>query len=347
MSIFVLFSGYFQQTDRASAMNIPVWVFWLLIGLIGVLAILFLIRDKALRSGLKKMFLSAKRKVKKAQVDSRIKKETKEKEKALAELGHKAWSIGVKPVKADEVIKNIESIEERQSGFLKESAAFDSEIKKLQDTHETYKKAQEEKIKEQEEQRNPHVEYLSQIKEDIKHAEADSSHLEKEIRTAEKVKTEAEKDIAKIEENSELSSEIKQIKIEELKSRIFETSKKKESLDVKLPSIQEQKTKLLQQKTDEEAKIKELDKFISTYQEEIKERHKTLEKETRELHKKKDVVSDKNKEIEENKKPLFAVLGKSLYEQKVKSPELTEIYTQIEAIDHAVKENEEKRKELE
>ena len=346
MPILTLFSGFFQQTDRASAMNIPVWVFWLLIGAIGVLVILFLIRDKALRSGLKKIFSSAKRKVKKAKVDSRIKKEIKEKEKALAELGHKAWSIGVKPVKADDVIKNIESLEERQSGFLKESAAFDSEIEKLQDTHEKYKKTQEKKIKEQEDQRKPHVEYLIQIKEDIKKAEADLSHIEKEIRTAEKVKTDAEKDMAKIEENSELSSEIKQIKIEELKTRIFETSKKKESLEKKLSSIQEQKSKLLQQKTDEQDKIKEFDQFITTYQEEIKERHKLSEKETRELHKKKDVVLDKNKEIKENKKPLFALLGKSLYEQKVKSPELAETYKQIEAIDKAVKENEVKLQEL-
>ena len=55
---------------------------------------------------------------------------------------------------------------------------------------------------------------------------------------------------------------------------------------------------------------------------------------------------DKNKEIDEKKKPLFALLGKSLFEQRVKSPELTDTYKRIETIDKAMQENEVKRQEL-
>ncbi len=346
MYILTLFSGFFQRTTPVSSINIPLWVFWLLIGLIGALVILLFIRDRTLRMGLKKLFSTARRRVKKAQMESRIKKENKEKERALTELGQKAWSIGVKPKQGEDVIKNIESLEETKTGFLKENASFDSEIEMLQEAHEKYRKNEEEKIKEQEEQRSPHVEYLSQIKEDLKQAEADLSHIEKEVRTAEKVKTDAEKDITKNGENSELSNEIRQIKIEELKARVFESNKKKEDLEIKRPSIQEQKSKLLQQKTDEQDRIKEYDQIITTFQEEIKDRRKTFEKEKKELQKKKDVLSDKNKEIEEKKKPLFAQLGKSLFEQRVESPELTDTYKRIETIDKAVQEYEEKRQEL-
>lgn len=346
MSLLASFFANFQPSTPESRVILPLWVFWLLIGLIGALVILLLIRDKALRRGLKNSFLSARRRVQRARLESRIKRETKEREKALNALGQKAWSIGIKLESAADILKSIQALEQKKKGSLKESAGIDSEMEKLQDAHAEYRKSQEEKIKEQEEKKNPHAEHLSQTNESLKQAEADLSHIEKEIRAADKERTEAEKEITKIEENIQLSSEIKQNKIEELKTKVFEMTKKKEDLEVKRPSIEEQKSRLLQQKANDQNKIKEFDQAITAFHEEEKERQKVFEKEQKEWQKKKDVLIKKNKEMEEEKQPLFTQLGKALFEQRVESPELDDIYTRIETIDKAVQEVEEKRKEL-
>lgn len=346
MGVLILSLPDFQPEALGSRILLPLWLFWILIGLIGVLVILLLFRDKALRRSLKKAFLSARLRVKKARLESRIKRETREKEKALVELGQKAWSLGVQSEPAADVLKNIQALEQEKEGVLKEAAGVGTEIETLQKTHAKSRKSQEEKLKELEEKKSPLVEHLSQAKENLKQTEADLSHIEKEIRDADKGKTEAEKDITKIEANTQLSAEIKKIKSEELKARIFEMVKKKEDLEAKRPSIEEAKSKLLQQKTSDQNKIQEFDRMIAELQEEKKERHKVFENEMKERQKKKDNLMKKNREIEEQKQPLFARLGKALYDQRVEIPKLADIYARIETIDKAVQEYKAEREEL-
>jgi chromosome segregation ATPase len=341
-----IISGY-QAAVSGSSILLPLWFFWLLVGLVGALVIILLIRDKALRHGLKNIFSSLRRRVKRTKLEGRIRKETKEKEGALTELGQKAWEIGAKSDATVGIDKDIKALEQKREDNLKEAVVIDSESEKLQSAHQNYKKDVEEKIKLQEEKKSPHAEHLSQTKESLKRNEADLSHVEKEIRAADKEKADAEKEITKTEQNTALSEEMKQTKIAELNARIFELTKKKEELESKRPALEEQKSRLLQQKEDDQNRVKEFDQTISSFREEEKERQKVFDKEMKQWQKKKDVLVDKNKEIDNQKQPLFFRLGKALYEKRVESPDLEDIYTRIEEIEKTVREYEEKRRELE
>lgn len=347
MDALTSFSANLPLISMDSRITLPLWLFWLLIGLVGALLILLLIRDKALRRSLKNVFSRARRRVKKGRLEGRIKKESKGKDSALVDLGEKAWSTGVKLEAASDVINDLQTLERKSKEHVKEVEAVEKEIEKLQNSHDEYRKNQDEKIKLQEEAKSPYVEHLNQTKDSLGETEADLSHIEREIRASEKEKNDAQKEITKIEENTKLSDEIKKIKIEELNAKVFEMTKKKEELSEKQPAIEEQKAKLDQQKVKDQEKIKEFDKEIAALREEDKERQKAYEKEMKQWQKKKDTLLEKNKEIEKQEQPLFARMGKIFNEQRIKDPALADIYSRIDAIDKAVQEYETRLSELE
>ena len=337
----------YQAGVPGSRIQLPLWLFWFLLGLLGALIVILLIRDKALRQGLKNVFFSMRRRVRKKKLDSRIKKETKEWEKALAGLGLKAWEVGIESEATAEISEEIKALDKKSEANQKEAASVDSEIEKLKSAQQDYEKGVEDKIKQQEEKKAPHAEHLNQTKENLKRTEADLSHVDKEIRSADKERIDAEKKITKAEQNTALSEEIRQTKVEELKARIFELTKKKEDLEAKRPALEENKSKLLTQRDEDQSRVKEFEQTISSLQNEEKERQKVFDREMKQWQKKKDVIVAKHREIENQKQPLFSRLGKILYEKRIESADLKETYIRIEEIERTIQEFEQKRGELE
>ena len=344
--MFVLLSIIELQATPEGQISLPVWLFWTLIGLIGLFIILLMVRDKKLRTGIKNLFVGAKMRMRRSRIQKKIKTEVKNKEKVLNELGKKAWEIGLESEAAASINKEITELEEQKKEFLKEAESVGGEIDGLQKNISAFIEEQNQKIQAQEETKKPHVERLAQLQDSLKKGQADLSHVDKELKSAEKEKQSSEKEVAKIEADDKLSDEMKESKIQELKAKVFDMEKKKEELDAKRPSLEEQRAESQKQIDKEQNIVKELDQKMKSLRDEEREKQKEVEKEIKKWQKKKDELQGKIENLDKAKAPLLFTLGKTLDEKREDHADLNPLYTQIDSINQLIDELEAKLAEL-
>jgi chromosome segregation ATPase len=106
--------------------GLPYWIFWLLLCLILLLLAFIFLRDKDLRRRLNIALSAAKRRVKRATLGLRIKREKRRRGDLQAELGRRAWTGRVGTARFETHFRDIEGIEaavsEHQSSLTRSRA---------------------------------------------------------------------------------------------------------------------------------------------------------------------------------------------------------------------------------
>jgi predicted nuclease with TOPRIM domain len=137
------------------SITLPIWVFWLLIIVIVILIIFILIRDKGVRNGVKKLFSSITKKIKRARIKGKIDKEKEKKAVLIRKLGESIWEKEIDVSNLDKVKDGLKKLKDEESKVLNEIENLNSKIEKYKEDFGNFKKDQEIKIKENEEEKKP------------------------------------------------------------------------------------------------------------------------------------------------------------------------------------------------
>jgi len=174
------------QEGGAARDGLPFWLFWLLLCVILLLLALIFLRDKDLRQRVNRFFFGFRRKITKIRLQSKIKKENRNKIELLKELGKKAWEEEIKPEQVESITKKIEDLEEKKNLNQKELEKINSKIDRLKKEDSEYRQSQEAKIKKQDVERKPLLEKMTEINGKGKKAEKELNQAKKEVQKAEK-----------------------------------------------------------------------------------------------------------------------------------------------------------------
>ncbi len=331
LSIFSL-----QETSPIPKEGAPYWILWFFLCVILLLITFIFLRDKSMRQRVNLFLSKAKRKLIKTNLQAKIRKEKRKKDKLIIELGIKTWTEGIRNEKSEKIDKKLETLDESKSSSKKESEEINSKIKKLNDQLTESDEKNDGLIEKQEGDKKPFQEKLNETKEKERLIELHLIQKQKEIEDEEKSLKAAEREVKDIELSSNLSEEKKKSQINEVKGKITKLETDREKIQKELEELRKEKPELEKEIKNLQRKINDYERTIKKIEKEKKEKRGIILKEIKELRKDDSSVQKKIKETEKQKEPLFEDLGKVVDEFRVESKALAPLYSQIDKINKRV-----------
>ena len=306
-------------------MTIPVWLFWVMIGVIVGLVGLVLIRDQGIRGGIAGMSNWVRRKIRVARIKGQIQKENQKKEDLVKTLGETVWKSGASA-----------PFVEAQLEEARKLTGDEAEIGKgRQDWDETKRQADE------------HIDgleaELKPLEDQFKDFEKELHSIEKEIKGHEKTKAKAEKDIHKTREQLEMldadpdySNIEKEQKREEAQRRIQSFEIEMQTSGEALTSLDDRAAQSKEKNSGLEPRIKELEARIAEAKEQAKAKKEQWDEALKGLEENSRSLNVKLVGIRKELDILFQKIGHLAVENRIEHPDLAPVYTEIDGVDAAL-----------
>lgn len=337
MNIFLLSLMSKQPEPLVPKEGLPYWTFWFLLCIILLLITFIFLRDKSLRQRLNLFFSRAKRQMVKIRLQTRLKREIQKKEDMFNELGIETWKEGIKIQQGENVTHELNKLEHQSQASQREFKNLKTKIEMLnKQLIENYEKHQTQ-IKEKEAEMMPFKEDLAELKEKEKLKEFMIIEKQKEIEETEKIMEMIGKEAKQIDDVPSLSAEEKKNRKKEVQNRRIASEKKKEKAQRELKSLREEKAGFEKEIAKLQGKINNFEGQIKKIEKNKKEQTRKFQKEIKEWEKTKSKTKKKITEIEMQKEPLFANLGKIMDEFRVDHKKLTLFYSKIDRANKRIK----------
>lgn len=345
--VYLLSSFLTSQTPTpGSKEGLPFWTFWFLLCIILLLIIFIFLRDKDLRQRLNSFLFRAKAKLIKMRLQARLKMILRKKEGLIQELGQKAFSVGLKLEKDENIGGELTRLEKNKKGLEKELRETESEISTLQSNLENQIQKFKAQLKRQESRKKDHEIMLAETKEKEKQIGRVVMQKQRKIEETAKEINAAHKEIHKIENNPDLSQDEKKKKKEECEEKIKKLTNTKDNADQKIKRILQEKDELEKEKKKIQEKSDELRRKKKNREEEEKSKNAEFNKEIKEWERNKEKVLGKIKKIERQKEPLFKNFGKLVNKERIEHKELIIFYSKVDRRNKRIEEIRNQMKEL-
>lgn len=322
------------------------WVFWLMLIIIIVLCAVLLIRDSKLREAIKRFFSGIKKKIRVAQLKSKIKNENEKMRELVKKLGEETWrnQAAVELVPGEK--NKADNLDAEKKGVDAEIEKLNGEIEKKKQAFDDFSKKQEASIKEQDEKRTPLANELSRLKKELQSKEKDINEREKTIAKLEKKSTTGREKVAEIEKDGNLSDDEKKKKKEEIENAIKESTGSRDTAQQEKESLEKEKPALEKRIAEIEPVVKEFDEKISALKEEEKSEEKKMDENVAVLKKNRNSSLARQSQLQKELEALFEKIGEKVDKNRVENSALAPIYTQIDSLKQTIQELE-KQVELE
>jgi len=326
--------------------GLPFWLLWLLLCVILLLVALIFLRDKDLRRRISAFLSGARRHMLRLRLQAKLKSE-KEKKRALwRELGKQAWNEDVHAACIDEECARLSVLDDEIGRHQKTWHDVYSRIEVLGREHDAAVQRFRELIAEQEEARRPHQEEMLALANKKKGLlEALEASL-RETESAESQLRAADKDVRQIEANAKLSEPDRTARLDKARQKAGALTALIRALRDQSPRLQEERYRLDRRLEEVEARVRVFHAAIARIEEEYRERLQAREKEIREWQKAKDRLQDKIVDVKRLMEPLFENVGRILDEARLDHEELSVIYFQIDGVNKASADLEERLEHL-
>jgi len=326
--------------------GLPFWLLWLLLCVILLLVALIFLRDKDLRRRISAFLSGARRHMLRLRLQAKLKSE-KEKKRALwRELGKQAWNEDVHAACIDEECARLSVLDDEIGRHQKTWHDVYSRIEVLGREHDAAVQRFRELIAEQEEARRPHQEEMLALANKKKGLlEALEASL-RETESAESQLRAADKDVRQIEANAKLSEPDRTARLDKARQKAGALTALIRALRDQSPRLQEERYRLDRRLEEVEARVRVFNAAIARIEEEYRERLQAREKEIREWQKAKDRLQDKIVDVKRLMEPLFENVGRILDEARLDHEELSVIYFQIDGVNKASADLEERLEHL-
>ncbi len=310
------------------------WVFWLQLGIILVLASFIIIRDKNVKNFFKNIFSWAKKKIRIAKIKSKINNLIDNKNTLIPRLAEIFWGLGIKDSIGSEIIKELDFIDNKNKNLLKTLNITETHITEI-------KKDKEKNLTEKNNE-------INAIKNENSPIEIELKKLEKIFDSTDKTIRDNKKLIQKIENNININNKEKNkiindppgYKTENEKTLIMtKLDKKNKSLQGELDSITKKNNELRAKNPSSKNKLDELRAKNSSFNlqlNSLKENILTIKKqysdENNRLELKKKGLESELKDIIKEKNIQLKNLGYKLIERRTEHTATKDIYSQIDNI---------------
>jgi predicted nucleic acid-binding Zn-ribbon protein len=321
-----------MQNLAPGRISLPTWLFWIFLLLIVVLTVLLFVRDKALRKGVAGLISRTKNKIEKSRIQARIKRQEKDLDEALLELGDKSWRLQIETHGMDETRQSLEALDEETRKLTGEKEQIDAEQAKLNKAHDAFVKSQDEKTGEQELKKKPHADKLHLLRSDLSKVDKDLQKSQKDIQKLEAQIKSVSKDLEKIGSDTKLSDTEKKVKKDVLDGDLKNWHGEIDSLQEKTPSLEEALNKYSSQIKDEEKTVAEFEAILKALEEDKKEAQHKYDQETGTLKKKSAEINKNLDELDRRRKPLLKKVGDAVNSSRPDNAELTVFYSRIDSL---------------
>ncbi len=314
-------------------MTLPVWLFWLMVVVIVLLAALILVRDKGIRGGIAGMFGWVRRKIRIAKIKSQIQKENQKKEELIKKLGKTAWDNGVSAPSIESQLEETRKLAAEEAEALQKLKALDADIQKGRQEWEADKKQADERIAGLESELKP-------LEDQHKELEKELHGVDKEIKNIEKTKIKTEKDIMKtrehldmVEADVDLSNIEKEQKRSEALRRIQSFEDEIRAGDESMIALMEKATAVKEKITGIEPRINDLDARIGEAREVFKAQKGQWEESLKRLEENGRSLNVKLVGIRKELDLSHQKTGRQLLENRNEHESLAPVYGEIDAVD--------------
>lgn len=331
-----------EATGEGSSRGVPAWVVWALVGVIVLLVVFILIRDKRSRKALKNFFVWIADKIRVVRLKSQMGKKEQERSGLMTELGRTAWEKQIENPEIATDRQEITNLKKDEASLTAQIEKMDNDIQRLREKGERDDQAQKSKISEIEKEKAPlekqHKELVGEKDKIESRIKEDEKSLEKITKSIENHKREIEK----TDRDGYLSKIEKEMKRKEHKREI-------ENLETRLPQNKERLTrskedrkKILKNIGDLETEIKTHDDRLDALKKEWRERQKKDEEEISGIQKNRKALGIKRIGIRKEITSLFETIGEKLDRNRIDHDDLKPVYSRIDQIDKTMKDLQEK-----
>jgi chromosome segregation ATPase len=175
------FASSFRAAPDSNKVNLPSWLFWVLILVVVALIAGLLIRDKALRNKIAAGLNKLKKRWIRARLRGKIKKGQRTLSEALPRLGQAAWKAGHRPEAAAEAFRELDALHETIRTKNSEIEKIELEAAGTKQVQADFLQSQKARIDKQVEAARPHREELSGRQARLKEVELALGDAEKTV----------------------------------------------------------------------------------------------------------------------------------------------------------------------
>jgi predicted nucleic acid-binding Zn-ribbon protein len=177
--------GFFSQqaSEELQREGLPYWIFWLLLCIILLLVAFIFLRDKDLRQRLNAFLSGAKRRMKRTQLQIRLNKGKRQRVDLVRSLGKRVWEEKIRNEKFLATFKELERLENQESGHQAELKDILAKIMTLKKEQEEARQCYKSLMRMKESGQQPDMEKVRTAKEKAKLSKKEIRDLEKKIRT--------------------------------------------------------------------------------------------------------------------------------------------------------------------
>jgi len=318
--------------------GLPFWLLWFLLCVILLLVAFIFLRDKDLRRRISSFLSGARRHMVRLRIQAKLKREKEKKAALWRELGKLAWAEDVGASCIEEECRKLAGLEEEIGRHRKTWHDVYSRIETLGREHDAALDRFKTLVAEQEQGRRPHQEemlVLAARKREVLDA------LEASLREAETAEAQikaVEKEARAAEENPKLAEAERTARTDKAREKAEALAKEVRALREKAPLLQEERYRLDRKLEEIEAQVRVFNAAIRRIEEEYRERLQAREREIREWQRTKDRVQDRIVEVKRLMEPVFENVGRILDGARLPNEDLAVICFQIDGVNRAIAE---------
>ncbi len=334
------------QTQPEVGDRLPFWLFWLLLCVILLLLFTIFLRDKGLRRRLSSFLSGARRRMVRLRLQAKLRREKEKKTSLWKELGKKAWSEDVSADCIAEECGKLASFEEDMHAHQMTWHEIYSRVEALGREHEAAAARFRALIREVEEGKKPFEEdrrTLASRKSEILDAIGGAAW---EIDAAENQLAALDKEAGSAEASGKLTDLERAAQLNKIQEKAAAVSERVRSLQAKVPLLHEERHDLERRQAEAEARIAVFNERLGEIEAEQRVANRARDRELQEWLRNKERTQDKIVEIQRLMEPLFEAIGRRLDEARVDRDDLPGFYFQIDAVDNAIRDIEDRIEHL-
>jgi chromosome segregation ATPase len=334
------------QTQPEVGERLPFWLFWLLLCVILLLLFIIFLRDKGLRRRLSSFLSGARRRMVRLRLQAKLRREKEKKTALWKELGKKAWSEDVSADCVAEECGRLAAFEEEMHAHQMTWHEVYSRVEALGREHEAASARFRALVREVEEGKKPFEEErraLASRKSEILDAIGGAAW---EIDSAENQLAALDKEARSAEDNTRLSPLDRAAQLNRIQEKAAAVTGRIRSLQAKVPLLHEERQDLERRQAEAEARIAVFNERLAEIEAEQRLANRAHDRELQEWLRTKERTQDKIVEIQRLMEPLFETMGRLLDEARIDRDDLPVVYFQIDVVNRAIRDIEDRIEHL-
>jgi chromosome segregation ATPase len=322
----------------AHGSGVPYWIFWLMAAIIVILATIILVRDKGVRTAIKKAFKKIFKRIEKEIHQAKIKAAIAREKEHIAQLqetlGREIHQkrIPIEARGAANIQAGLETLDRKENLLERQIREIQQEIQDSETAYRQKREKLETGIKQQEDRGAPEEEKLNRLKKEL-------AHLKKAAWEKEKLKTKTEKKIAaqrekikEINEDEDLSTIEKEMKTGEVQETIAAAARGLEQLTRDLASLNHGKQQPQKEFDQAAARAARHRERIRQLKEETKNLDSEYDAVNREQLRKKGSLTGKKSQLARRREEQHQRLGEIAAGHRPGNPELRGTYAELDRV---------------